>query len=312
MAITDYGVKGILHKALGQQPQSLRLAGIAKRVTSTLPAGSAEKLDFLGAVPALRKWIGTRSVKTPRQFNYSVSLDKYEDTVSLPLDWINNDKTGNVQSVMSSMATRYRVDWPAGLLATLLNAAASGTTYDGVAMISDSRTIGDSGTIDNDLTYNGSATPTAQEAADAIIQAFNQMTGFKDDRGEPSNEDMTDVTVVACGGTGAAAALRQACVDSILLGTTPAPNPVKGLGVSINFIASPRLTIGSGLGWFLVNTSPNSCPLIMLENETDFLVSMKAAGSDYEHDEDAWELGLKAVGAAAYGRPQDVVYTLFN
>lgn len=310
--ITDYGVKGILHKALGVQPQSTNLAAIPKRVDSQLPAGSSEKLDFLGAVPAMRQWIGARSAKTPLSFNYSVSLNKYEDTLLIPLDWIKNDKTGNVQSSMSSLATRYRIDWPAALVAALLNNAASGTAYDGVAFISDSRTIGDSGTIDNNLTYDASATPTAQEAAAAILQAFNQMTGFKDDRGQPCNEDMTDVTVVACGGTGAAAALRQACVDSILLGTTPAPNPVMGLGVNIRFVASPRITIGSGLGWFLINTSPNACPLAFIENTGEFLVSTKGAGSDFEHDNDAWEMGLKAVGAAAYGRPQDVVYTLFN
>lgn len=311
MAITDYGVKGLLHKALGAQPKSTGLASLARRVSSTLPAGSSEKLDFLGTVPAMREWVQARTAKRPAEFHYNPILKKFETTLDLPLDWINNDKTSNVASAMSELVGRYNPAWPAKQIADLLNAAASGTAFDGVAFISGSRTLGNSGTIDNDLTYNASATPTVTEAADAIVAAFTAMMGFKDDQGEPVNEDITDLAVVCAGGSVAAAALAQACSQA-RIGASGVDNPVLGLGASIRCIATPRITIGSNLGWFLVNVSPNACPIVFIENEADFSLTMKGPGSDYEHDADAWQVGIKAVGCPAYGRPTDVVYTLFN
>ncbi len=310
--ITDYGVKGILQKALSASPVSQSLASLCTPVDSKLPAGSAEKLDFLGAVPAMREWVQQRTGKRPAQYPFNVTLKKFETTLDLPLDWINNDKTGNVERSMASLAVRYNPHWAAKQVADLLNNATSTSTFDGVAFVGDSRTLGASGTIDNNLTYDASAIPTAQEAAAAILQAYSAMLGFKDDAGEPVNEDITDLTVVCSGGSTAAAALAQACNNSILLGTTPAPNPVMGIGAKIRCIATPRVTIGSNLGWFLINTSPNACPFVFLENKDDFSITMKGKGSDFEHDNDAWQIGIKSVGVAAYGRPTDVIYTLFN
>ena len=103
MAITDYGVKAALGRALESTPQSDKLANLAFKVQSQLPAGDGEKLDFLGMVPALREWVGARSAKKPLEHKYSVTLKKFESTVELPLDWINNDKTGLVQSQMSML-----------------------------------------------------------------------------------------------------------------------------------------------------------------------------------------------------------------
>jgi phage major head subunit gpT-like protein len=311
MAITDYGVKGLLHKALSAQPKSLGLTSLARRVPSNLPAGTAEKLDFLGTVPAMREWLQARTGIRPAEYKYHPILKKFETTLDLPLDWINNDKTGNVQAAMTELVSRYNPAWPAKLLATLLNDAATGTAFDGVAFLSDSRTLGKSGTIDNNLTYNASAVPTVTEAADAIVTAYSAMMGFLDDQGEPVNEDITDLAVVCAGGSTSAAALTQACSQA-RIGASGVDNPVLGMGVSIRCIATPRITIGSDLGWFLVNVSPNACPFVFIENTADFAITMKGAGSDYAHDSDAWQLGIKAVGCAAYGRPTDVVYTLFN
>ena len=102
MAITDYGVKAALGRALETTPQSDKLANLAFKVQSQLPAGDGEKLDFLGMVPALREWVGARSAKKPLEHKYSVTLKKFESTVELPLDWINNDLIPNVLELSSS------------------------------------------------------------------------------------------------------------------------------------------------------------------------------------------------------------------
>ena len=93
MPITDYGVKSILTKTLAETPQTDAIAVLALRAESNLPAGSAEKLDFIGHVPVLREWLERRQVSTLIPYDYQVTLKKFEASFSVPLDWIKNDKT---------------------------------------------------------------------------------------------------------------------------------------------------------------------------------------------------------------------------
>jgi len=314
--ITDYGVKGLLHEALDGANLDRSIVRVAKRVESNLPAGSSEKLDFLGAVPAFREWIGARSAVTPSQYTYTVLLKKYEDTMKLPKDWLINDKTGNVRDSAGDLATRYIIDWPEALLAALLNNAASGTTFDGISMINNTREHGLSGNIDNNLENNVTeAAPTPQEMATSILAAYNAMVSFKDDQGRPINQRITDLTVICNAGGVNAPGLMQACsMPALVAGASSVPNPLLGLniplGINLRCIPTPLLTIGSNLGWFLVNTSPRACPFVMLENKNDYSEDLLGPGSDYEFQNDAWLQGLKAVGCMAYGRPTDVVYSL--
>lgn len=314
MTITDYGVKGILYKALAATPQSDRLAGLAMRVESDLPAGSTEKLDFIGMVPALREWVGQRLASKPLEYKPTVTLKKFEATAVVPLDWVNNDKTGQVSQVAGQLAARYNPQWPGARVARLINASETETTgIDGKAFFASDHVMGDSGTIDNllDATAATGTTPTPLEAANAIVAAHSAMIAFKDDRGEPINENLTSLAVVVKAGGALAASLMLAVKqDALDTGTGVLPNPVKALGIAIEVIASPRITLDDRFA--LINTSPGACPFVFMENKADHKVTMKGAGSDFEHDNDAWEMGIKAVGEAAFGRFTDAVLTVFT
>lgn len=309
MAITDYGVKAALGRALESTPQSDKLANLAFKVQSQLPAGDGEKLDFLGMVPALREWIGPRSSKKPMAYNFNVTLKKFESTVQLPLDWINNDKTGLVQARMSMLSQRYSPQWYGKRVAAIINA--NSTAFDGKALFADDHTWGDSGTIDNNLVYNSaeSNAPTADEAASAIVTAVSTMLGFKDDRGEPINEGMGKITITAPTGAIGAAVMQAVKEKNLDTGTGVRTNPVLGLGLEIEVLVSARLT-GSTMDIF--NSSPGAVPFVFIENTGEFKRTMKGPGSDFEHDNDAWEVGLKAVGEAAPGRFTDAVRTTFT
>lgn len=312
--ITDYGVKGLLYKALAVTPESDKLSNLARYVPSELPAGAAEKLDFLGMVPALRKWIGPRIAKKPNEYHYTVTLDKFESTIDLPLDWVNNDKTRQVQQSASSLVQRYNPQWRAARIARLINAANTELCFDGLSFFNTAHVWGDSGTINNALTFPAATgtTPTANEAANAIVAMFAALVAFKDDRGEPMNEDITAVTIVVPGGNAVlSAAVWQAVSETNLdTGTGVRTNPVKGLPVKIDIVQSVRITLTDRI--VMVNASPNACPFAFLENTADFRLTSKAAGSDFEHDNDAWEYGIKAVGEAGFGRFTDAVQTEFT
>ena len=144
-----------------------------------------------------------------------------------------------------------------------------------------------------------------------MVQAVNQFHSFKDDQGEPINEDMTEVTVLVKGGTALAAALNLAIINTTVdTGTGVVANPVKGLSVGIKFVASTRITLTDSFA--VINSTQNACPFVFFENKADYAVTGKGAGSDFEHDNDGWEYGVKSNGAAGYGRFTDAVLMTLN
>ena len=196
MGITSYGVQGAIGKAIdGATPATNVLASIALPISTDLVEGQSDDYSWLGAIPTLREWVGSRQNRQLPQYRMTLQNKKYETSIEIPEAWAIGDKTGNVQLRIGQMVQRV-LTWRSSLIATLLNDAASGTAFDGVAFISGSHSWGDSGTIDNDLTYNASATPTAAECADAIMTAWAAMMGFKDDQGQPINEGMSSMAVV--------------------------------------------------------------------------------------------------------------------
>lgn len=313
MAITDYGVKAILTKALAATPQSDLLAALALRVSSQLPAGSAEKLDFIGHVPALQEWVDKRTSNGLTPYPYTVTLKKFEGTFQVPLDWINNDKTDGIKLRAGDLAKRYNPQWVSKRVANLINNGAATACFDGQFFFDTDHTWGKSGTLDNDITFNASdhTAPTAYEAAQAIVKAVNQFYTFKDDQGEPINEGITDVTIAVAAGTNLAAALAIAISqDNVDTGTGVVSNPIRGLQVKVKLVASTRITLSNAFA--VINSTPGAAPFAFIENTNDFNMTMKGAGSDFEHDNDAWEYGIKAVGEAGYGLFTDAVLMTLN
>lgn len=315
--ITDYGVKGLIGAGLRSKPTPMSgmIDALAKDVDSDVPEGSSERLDFLGSVPAMRKWIASRSAKKVMQQFHTAVLEKYEGTVDIPLGLLMADKTGQVAEIAGALPQRKRA-WKNKLIFDMLNDGA-GTdllAFDGLSFFNDSHTW-NGRTYDNNLTHAAAVgtVPTANEAADAIVAAITAMYGFVDDQGEPINEDISSLTIVTNPTVGATI-LQAVNQDKLDTGTGTKDNPVKGWmsanNLKLNVIISPRHTDTDAM--VLLNSSPNACPLVFIENRKLQSLTSKAAGSDYEHDNDAWQYGIKAVGAAAYGRFTDAILTTFT
>jgi phage major head subunit gpT-like protein len=317
--ITDYMCRGIIAKVLTTLPMSNGLNKLAFNIQSALPAGSDERLDFLGTIGPVREWVGKRQPQQPREFNFTIKNKKWEDTVRLPLEWLRSDKTGNVQMVVSQLGGRM-IQWKSKLLADLVNNGTTGGAYvgfDGLSFFNASHVYGDA-SVNNIVTFTTGAGPTlvtAYEFAKALVKAYQQIIAFNDDRGEPINEDITSLTVVVpaiAGSQMAAVAMMAISLAKLDTGSGSVDNPVlgiKGNGVSIDLIPSPRLT-GNNAAVF--NTSPNAVPFVFQENTGERNLTLKGAGSDYEHDQDAWEYGLRLVGNVGYGRFTDAVQIQFS
>lgn len=315
--ITDYGVKGLIGAGLRAKPTPMSAAidALAKVVNSEVPAGQTERLDFLGSVPALREWVGSRSAKAVLQQFHTATLKKYESTVDIGLDLIRNDKTSQVAEIAGALPAR-KYNWKTKMLCDLLvnGAGTTQVAFDGLAYFHDAHTWNGQ-SYDNNLTHAAATgtTPTANEAADAICEAIQQLYSFKDDQGEPINEGMSSLTIVVGTdiGNGVVQAVKQSRLDT---GTGTKDNPVMGwaaaTGLSLNVIITPRYTTAASFA--MVNSSGDACPLVFIENQGEAMITSKAAGSDFEHDNDAWQYGIKAVGVGAYGRFSDAVLMTFT
>lgn len=155
-----------------------------------------ETYKWLGQSPALREWIGGRVAKTFRENGVSIENKHFEATMEVLVSEMRRDKTGQVMMRTRELAQRVNSHW-AKLLSTLIIAGKSTACYDGQFFFDTDHAEHDSGTQDNDLTQAAATgtVPTAGEMADAIMAAIVAILGFKDDQGEPMNENAREFLV---------------------------------------------------------------------------------------------------------------------
>ncbi len=169
---------------------------LATRVVSTK---DGEKYNFLGTVPQMREWGNGRLARGLRSESYSVENQKYETTIEVDRDEIDDDQTGQIRIRVAEMAHRAATHKDRLISELLINGESAGYhSYDGVPFISDAHVSGDSGAQSNKLTYDAAApdAPTVSEFRAALAQAMAAMMAFKDDQGEPMVVRSTDFIIV--------------------------------------------------------------------------------------------------------------------
>lgn len=265
----------------------------------------SETYKWLGMAPAMREWIGGRNAKGFRENGITIVNKKYESTMEVLCDEIRRDKTGQVMLRVAEQARRANSHW-ASLLTTLIVAGESGECYDGQYFFDDDHSEGDSGTQSNDLT-GAAATgtqPTATEAEDALMSCVAAILGFKDDQGEPMNEDAKEFRImIPTVYLKPFAAVLGA--DYIAAGQS---NIVRTLdGFNFNLTVNPRLTSGAK---FYVFRSDAKTKALIRQEELPITVAAVAEGSELEFNEDKHHYGISASRNVGYGYWQHgVLYT---
>lgn len=102
-------------------------SNIATFVPSTTASNS---YAWLGAMPALREWIGDRQLQNLAAHEYTIKNRKFESTVSVPRDAIEDDETGTFNPMFSELG-RAAAEHPDLLVFDLLKAGFSINGYDG-------------------------------------------------------------------------------------------------------------------------------------------------------------------------------------
>jgi phage major head subunit gpT-like protein len=278
----------------------------------SFPTTSKQKVQqykWLGMAPAVRQWIAGRHPQGLRADAYSLENLKFEATLDIEVDDLNRDNWGQIKQRIADMAARVNEHWEV-LGSAALALGESALCYDGLPFFSAAHVEGKSGTQKNLLTASEvtqlnvatPASPTPAEMAAAILGCIGYQYGFKDDQGQPINGSarsfMVQVPVplyvpaLAAVSVPVVTTSGGAAADNLLV------RAMQNNGFQVGVVVNPLLDWT--VNFTVLRTDAAAKPLIRQE-EYPVKVSAKAEGSEYEHDTDRHQYGIKASRNVGYG-----------
>lgn len=261
----------------------------------------SETYAWLGMTPAMREWVGQRQAKGVKASTYAIANKHYELTLDVKTEDIRRDKTGQIMVRVDEAAGRNIQHWNS-LLSTLLLNGHTTDCYDGQYFFDDDHSEGSSGTQKNyiasgDVAALGVTTassPTAAEAAAALLGVISYMMAYKDDQGQPMNAEATSWLVMTPANdiwTAMLAATKNALISQ-------STNTLVSAGFNIEVVCNPLLT------WteeFAVFRTDARCKPLIRQTETEGTLKAIAEGSELEFNEGIWRFGLDAWRNVGYG-----------
>lgn len=300
-SLGSVGVIGAFFERLHASQGASWLNDIAFQLDSNQ---AIETIKWLGQVPAMRQWVGGRQARAFRDNGFTIENLKFEASIDVTLDEIRRDKTAQVMARINDLADR-AASHPASLISTLILNGATGLCYDGQYFFDTDHTEGENSTNQsNSISFDisdgaGGGTytnPTNTSMQRAILAGVAQMLGFKDDQNEPCNEYLTDFLVMV---PPSLLAQGMAATVSPVLDSGQTNLVLAQRDFRIRCVGNARLS--SWTDKFTVFGLNGTQKPFINQVEVPPTLSAKAEGSDYEHDNDAHQYGVKRVGNAAYG-----------
>jgi phage major head subunit gpT-like protein len=267
------------------------------RICTVIKSDSNEEdYAWLGALPSMREFKDERLIKSLAEYSYTLANQKFESTIGVDVDAINDGKLGALQIRIRGLAqevVRYKEE----LVMSKLNSGATDLAYDGSAFFCGTRTIGASGTLDN-------VDANALNAAN-LQAGFVKMMAYKDDQGKPLGI-RPDTLVVGPDKMLVAMELigSQYNVDTANANVAMKDNVISKLGLTL--IVSPYIT---ATRWFLLDTKKPVKPIILQDREGPIISSLEG-NSEIGFMRDQYAYGVKWRGTVGYGLPQTAYYSV--
>lgn len=306
-ALSSRAVIGMYYEALAAAAGAGWIGNVSNYFGSDQ---ASETYPWLGMPPQLREWIGGRSAKGLSTNLVTIANKHYEATLEIALKDLRRDKTGQIQARLAEFAQRGQSHF-ASLLSTLIVNGPSTVCYDGQYFFDTDHSEGSSGTLDNDIQTDISAlpvqthgvvtAPSKEEMLQAIIASISQFFTFKDDQGEPINEDAKSFLVMVPVGLSAAATSALSRTNDI------GPGMFSVDGFQISLAVNPRLTAGGWTDEFVTFRTDGSIKPLIRQEEKAPTVKMKDENSEYAFDNDAIQVGIDTWRNVGYGRWQGAV-----
>ena len=299
--LSSRAIIGEFYKRLNENSGMEWITAISNYFTSDQ---DSEEYAWIGQSPVMREWVGGRHSKGFTSNGISIENKHFEATLDIPVKHLRRDKTGQIKARIGELATRTNSHW-ALLLSKLIINGETGECYDGKPFFAENHKEGKSGVQSNKIDFNlmsagingevGTVNaPTEAALREAILAGIQQIISFKDDQGEPTNENASRVVVMVPVNLWFVAKAALA----VPLTTGGATNPVKVLAdLDIAVAANPRLN-GSKIYVFRADGDVKA---FIRQEETKVQVKAKAEGSEYEFDNDAHQYGVDTWRNVGYG-----------
>ncbi len=299
--LSSRAIIGEFYKRLNEDSGMEWITAISNYFTSDQ---DSEEYAWIGQSPVMREWVGGRHSKGFTSNGISIENKHFEATLDIPVKHLRRDKTGQIKARIGELATRTNSHW-ALLLSKLIINGETGECYDGKPFFAENHKEGKSGVQSNKIDFNlmsagingevGTVNaPTEAALREAILAGIQQIISFKDDQGEPTNENASRFVVMVPVNLWFVAKAALA----VPLTTGGATNPVKVLAdLDIAVAANPRLN-GSKIYVFRADGDVKA---FIRQEETKVQVKAKAEGSEYEFDNDAHQYGVDTWRNVGYG-----------
>jgi len=301
--LSSRAIRGMYFARLETNPGLNWVNGLANMFPSDQPS---ETYGFLGQSPVFREWIGGRQAKGLSENSLTIKNKHYESTLEIAVKDARRDKTGQIMARVQEFADRSVTHW-ASLLSTLLINGASTVCYDGQYYFDTDHVEGKSGAQSNKITVDISAlpaivhgavtAPSVEEFQQSMLAGIAQIMSFKDDQGEPMNENASEFIVKVPVSLYLTAIAAVTAITTAALQQNLNPNLIPGLKITV--VMNPRLS--SWTDTFSVHRVDSPIKGLICQEEKGTELKIKAEGSEYEFDNDAWQFGLDSWRNAGYG-----------
>jgi phage major head subunit gpT-like protein len=269
-----------------------------QELCTVVPAGTKQiDFPFLEQLGGMRHWIGPREIKNVSSKKLSVVARTFEETMSVPVNDIEDDQYGVYSPILSEMGMNAGNLWAELVFAALVGNA---TWLDGVAFFSaSSRSYDGTNAIAN---YGTSALTATTYGA-----AYKAMMGYLGHGGKPLGV-VPDTLVVGPKLLDTAKKIVEipaeltsgATGESTYVNWTSAPNPWYN---SARLIVSTQLVGTYDDYWFLLCTKRPMRPVVLIKRQDPKLVRKDRDTDENVFSEDKVVYGTKARGEAALAFP---------
>lgn len=255
-----------------------------EKIATTVPSTTAEtNYKWLGQIPQMREWIGEREIQKLSAYGYSITNKKFEMTVSVPRDDIEDDQYGVYTPLFANMGEA-AAQHPDTLCFDALKAGFKEKCYDGKAFFATDHPSGEGGkkAVSN-LSHE-------KLDADSYEVARKVMMSITGDKGKSLNL-VPNLLVVSPANEKAARLILKA--DQIS-GTTNVMKDTAELLVATELANMPD-------AWFLLCTNRFLKPIIFQKRKAIKMISMTKDDDTnvFMRDEFVW--GADGRSNAGYG-----------
>ncbi|MDA9573337.1 Mu-like prophage major head subunit gpT family protein [Rickettsiales bacterium] len=303
--LSSRAIIGRYYKRLNQKSGMAWVEAVSNYFTSDQ---ESETYKWLGQVPVMRNWVGGRQAKGFTTNGLTIENKHFEATLEIPLVDLRRDKTGQIEVRINELADRTNSHW-AQLLSKLIINGESTVCYDGQYYFDTDHKDGNSPVQSNkiqvDLTAFANqidggavgdvANPSEAALRLAILKTIQQILSFKDDQGEPMNENASKFLVVVP--TSLWYLAKSAIAVPLTVGGST--NMVKVLDeVDISIAQNPRL------GWsdkFAIFRTDSSVKPFIRQEEKNVQLKAIAEGSELEFKHDKHWYGVDTWRNVGYG-----------